>query len=287
MTSLAYALQNSVLPQINVAEAGEEEEILSALSTPSLTNVIMAGFVRDNTLVSPLNRGRFYTCRNEQNELEGVALIGHTVLFEAFTERAVEAFAAIARREPSTHLLMGEHNAVQHFWNSYADSGQSPRQMCPVLFLRRHGPFDQQRQVLGLRPATPEDLEQVVKAQAGMALETSGVDPLKKDPIGFRERYLRRIEKQRVWVLVENGRLLFKLDVIADTPQAAYIEGVYVNAKERGKGLGQRCLTEVGRILLQRRKGLYLFVENEDARTRSFYLRLGFNVGGQYELLYF
>jgi uncharacterized protein len=113
------------------------------------------------------------------------------------------------------------------------------------------------------------------------------VDPLQKDPIGFRERYLRRIEKQRVWVLMENDRLIFKLDVIADTPQAAYIEGVYVNPKERGKGLGEHCLTEAGRILLQHTKALYLFVENEDARTRSFYLRLGFSVAGQYELLYF
>jgi ribosomal protein S18 acetylase RimI-like enzyme len=287
MTSLAYAVQNSVVPQINVAATGEEDEILSALSTPSLTNVIMAGFIRDNTLVSSLNRGRFYSCCSERDEPEGVALIGHTVLFEAFSERAVEAFAALTRREKSAHLLMGEHNAVQRFWHYYADREQSPRQICPVLFLRHHGPFNERRQVLGLRPATPDDLKQVVRAQAGMVLETSGVDPLKKDPIGFRERYLRRIEKQRVWVLMKNGRLVFKLDVIADTPQAAYIEGVYVNPRERGKGLGRRCLTEVGSILLERSNALYLFVENENTRTMSFYLRLGFNVAGQYDLLYF
>ena len=88
----------------------------------------MAGFIRDNTLVSPLNRGQFYTYRNERRDLEGVALIGHKVLFEAFSERAIEAFAAIVRREPSAHLLMGEHNAVQRFWNYYADREQSPRQ---------------------------------------------------------------------------------------------------------------------------------------------------------------
>jgi ribosomal protein S18 acetylase RimI-like enzyme len=287
MTSLACALKSDLLPQVSVVAAGNEDEILSALSAPSLTNVIMAGFIRDNTLDSPLNRGHFYTYRSERNDLEGVALIGHTVLFEAFTERAVEAFAGIARREASAHLLMGEHNAVQRFWNYYAAHEHSPRQRCPVLFMRRPGPLTERGHVLGLRPATIEDLEQVVKAQAGMALATSGVDPLKKDPIGFRERYRRRIEKQRVWILMKDGRLLFKLDVIADTPKAAYIEGVYVNPKERGKGLGQRCLTEVGHILLKRTDALYLFVETEDARTRSFYSRLGFDVAGQYELLYF
>jgi len=138
-----------------------------------------------------------------------------------------------------------------------------------------------------LRTATREDLEHVVQAQAAMAFEISGVDPLKKDPAGFRERYLRRIEKNRVWVLMEDGQLVFKTDIIADTPQANYIEGVYVRPEDRGKGLGRRCLTELGRILLKRTKALYLFVENDSTKTTSFYLSLGFTVAGQYDLLYF
>jgi uncharacterized protein len=127
----------------------------------------------------------------------------------------------------------------------------------------------------------------VVQAQAAMVLEISGVDPLKKDPEGFRKRYLRRIEKKRVWVLIENGRLVFKADVIADTPQASYIEGIYVTPEERGKGLGRRCVTDLGRNLLKRTKAIYLFVENQNSRTKSFYLKLGFTIAGQYDLLYF
>src|ERR1043165_6961770 len=69
-----------------LAAPGMEEEILSALAEPTLTNVIMAGFVRDNGLVSSQNRGRFYVCRNTQNKLEGVALIGHSILFHAADE---------------------------------------------------------------------------------------------------------------------------------------------------------------------------------------------------------
>jgi predicted GNAT family acetyltransferase len=127
----------------------------------------------------------------------------------------------------------------------------------------------------------------VVQAQAAMALEISGVDPLKKDPAGFRKRYLRRIEKKRVWVLIEDDRLVFKTDVIADTPQASYIEGVYVTPNERGKGLGRQCLIGLRRILMNRAKAIYLFVENQNLRTKSFYLNLGFTVAGQYDLLYF
>src|SRR6185369_1568521 len=146
--------------------------------------------------------------------------------------------------------------------------------------------FDEETEVPGLRLATRDDLEHVVDAQAAMALEISGVDPLKKDPAGFRQRYLRRIDKQRVWVVIENDRLVFKTDVIADTPRASYIEGVYVRPDERGKGVGRRCLLGVTRFLMKQSKAIYLFVEDQNTRTKSFYLNAGFNVAGQYDLLY-
>jgi len=303
MASIAYKFESSAIPQqhengivrswqcgsltVAPAAAESEAEILSALTAPTLTNAIMTGFIRDNGLDSSQNRGCFYVCRDERNQLQGVALIGHTILFEAFSEGAVEGFAAIARREQSTNLLMGEHDAVQRFWSYYAGQEQAPRHVCPVLFLRRNEQFEQRQDVPELRLAMPEDLEAVVRAQAAMVLETSGVDPLRKDPIGFRQRYLRRIDKKRVWVLMKNRRLIFKLDVMADTPDASYIEGVYVSPEERGKGLGQSCLTAVGHKLLERTKAIYLFVENENTRTTAFYLRLGFNIAGNYDLLYF
>lgn len=301
MASIAYKLEThlpvqlagdklSVHAPVNISSLlpGDEDEVLNALSTPSLTNVIMSGFVRDNGLASPLNRGRFYACRNEQNELEGVALIGHSILFEAFNENAIKAFATLARREESIHLLMGEHTAVQKFWNHYANNEeQSPRLVCPVVFLHRHEPFHTNSSIDGLRPATQKDLEDVVLAQAAMAFETSGVDPLKKDPAGFIKRYLRRIEQGRVWVLMKDDRLVFKTDIIADTPQATYIEGVYVSPEERGKGVGRNCVNALGRIFLQHTKAIYLFVEQENTRTQSFYQNLGFSIGGQYDLLYF
>ena len=301
MASVAYKIESSFVPQQNEvvtswqsgslevlpATADSEEKILSTLSAPTLTNVIMAGFIRDNGLAGPHNRGRFYVCRNDRNECEGVALIGHTILFEAFSEGAIEGFAAIARREPSAHLLMGEHNEVQRFWTYYADQGQVPRHIVPVRFLRREGRFEEQRAVPGLRLAALDDLDPVVRAQAAMAFETSGVDPLQKDPVGFRHRYLRRIEKNRVWVLIENGRLIFKLDVIADTPDATYIEGVYVSPEQRGKGVGRSCLAAVGQKLLERSKAIYLFVENENTQTTAFYVKLGFDSVAPYDLLYF
>jgi len=301
MASVAFKFESSSIPhsseivsslqsgslQFALAAPGMEEEILHALAVPTLTNVVMAGFIRDNGLVSPQNRGSFYVCRNEDDKLEGVALIGHSILFDASSEGAIEGFASVARRGLAPHLLMGEHEAAQRFWSYYTNQQQAPRQVCPVLFLRRNEQFEQRQDIPGLRLAVPEDLEFIVRAQAAMAFETSGVDPLQKDPVGFRQRYLRRIDKQRVWVLMNGRRLIFKLDVIADTPDAAYIEGVYVSPEERHKGIGRSCVKAVGDKLLERTKAINLFVENENTRTIAFYLRLGFDVAGNYDLLYF
>ncbi|HET7287275.1 MAG TPA: GNAT family N-acetyltransferase [Pyrinomonadaceae bacterium] len=272
---------------VSQLSTGEESKVLSALSTPSLSNVIMSGFICDNGLDSPLNRGCFYACHDEQKTLTGIALIGHTTLLEAFDEGAMQAFANVARETPTKHLLIGEHNAVLQFWNEYAVNGESPRLIHPILFLQRCEQFNQYEPVDGLRLATKKDLEHVVRAQAAMAFETSGVDPLKKDPAGFRERYLRRIEKERVWVLMKDDQLVFKTDVTSESEDVAYLEGVYVSPEERGKGLGRICLQAIGHILLQRKKAIYLFVEHDNARLQSFYFNLGFSLGGYYDLLYF
>jgi ribosomal protein S18 acetylase RimI-like enzyme len=284
--SIGGADANIVSTVVTPLSNGNEANVLPALSGPSLTNVIMAGFIRDNGLDNPKNRGCFYASHN-QGKLTGIALIGHTLLFEAFNEGAIQAFAALTRKNASPHLLMGERNAVRQFWNNYSVGGEPPRLIHPILFLQRREPFKQHHSVEGLRLATPNDLESVVRAQAAMAFEISAVDPLAKDPAGFRERYLRRIEKNRVWVVTKKGRLIFKTDITAESSDVAYLEGVYVSPDERGKGIGRSCLEAIGHSLLQQKKAIYLFVEKENIRLQSFYFKLGFTVGGHYDLLYF
>ena len=96
-----------------------------------------------------------------------------------------------------------------------------------------------------------------------MAVAECGVNPLTTDPEGFRARCTRRIERGRVWVLVKGSTLLFKADIMAETPESVYIEGVYVNRRHRQRGHGRRCLLELGRILLSRSDSLCLLVNDQ------------------------
>jgi predicted GNAT family acetyltransferase len=138
-----------------------------------------------------------------------------------------------------------------------------------------------------LRPAIIEDQEQVASINALMMFEENGVNPLERDLEGVLQRIRRRIEQRRVWVLVERGRIIFKAEVISETPGAAFIEGVYVHPEERGRGCGFRCLTELGRILLGRTSSLCLVVNEENKGAQALYIKAGYEPRSHYRTVYF
>jgi hypothetical protein len=247
----------------------------------------MSGFIRDNGVVSPQNRGRFYGCRNRRGALEGVALVGHGVAFDSRCEAATELFASLARNFPESRLLMGESGQVRSFWRYYSPGGGAPRKLRDVTILEQRRPFESCEALDDLRPAAPEEADEVAALHAEMVREETGEDPLRQDPEGFRLRCLRRIERRRTWVWSRAGRVVYKADVIALTPEAAYVEGVYVSPRDRGQGHGRRCLAEMGRRLLKHAGSVCLFVGEENPRARAFYLSVGYTPSSRYNILYF
>ncbi len=261
-------------------------EILAFLRERPLHTVYLAGYVMDNGVVSPLNRGSFYGYRGLDGRLEGVALIGHATLFEARSDAALAAFAELAQKCSRTHMLLGEMEKVENFWSHYAGSGQAARLVCRELLFEQKFPVEVKEPVRGLRQATLADLDLVVPVHAQMAFEESGVNPLEKDARGFRLRCARRIEQGRVWVLVKDGRLLFKADVVSDTSEVIYLEGIHVAAEDRGQGLGRRCLSQLTRTLLARTKTVSLLVNEQNRAASDFYLKAGFKLRAHYDTIF-
>ena len=265
----------------------EREEVLSFLAERAVHTVCLAGFIRDNGIVSPHNRGTFYGCRNSEGRLEGVALVGHATLVEARRDEALVAFARLTRALDSTHLVRVEQGQGALFWRHYAAAGVcAPRRVCHELLLEMRPPVRVCEPVPSLRLAAAADAEEVMLVNGAMAFEEGGVNPLTCDAEGFRRRTLRRIAQGRVWVWVEGGRLVFKADVLADTPEAVYLEGVHVRADERGKGYGTRCLTRLGRVLLRRALSVCLVVNGRHHAAHAFYARAGFAPRGGYDTIY-
>jgi ribosomal protein S18 acetylase RimI-like enzyme len=272
--------------QVEMLTDAHKTEVLSFLAERPLHTVYLAGYILDNGVVSPLNRGSFYGYRNSEGQLEGVALIGHATLFEARSAEALSAFAATAQSCSRTHMLLGEIEKVESFWDCYAEGGQAPRLMCRELLFELRFPVEVKEPVRGLRRATLRDLELVMPVQAEMAEAESGINPLEKDPKGFRVRCARRIEQGRVWVLIENGRLIFKAEVISETSETSYLEGIYVIPDERRQGLGHRCLSQLSRNLLAHTKALSLLVNERNEEAAAFYLKTGFKLRAQYDTIF-
>jgi uncharacterized protein len=273
---------------VNLVELTEDDrnEVLAFLAERPVHTVCLAGFIRDNGLVSPFNRGTFYGCRNSEGRLEGVALIGHATLIDARSQRAMQEFGLLAQGYQRTHIVLGEKDKIEQFWNYYADAGQEMRLVCRELLFQLRRAMTVRDEGDGLRRATLADLETVAPIQAAMAEEESGTNPLATDREGFLARCARRIEMGRVWLLEENGKLIFKADIQADTPDVVYLEGVWVNPSERGKGIGRKCLRQLCQQLLSRTKSVCVLVNENNQSAHTFYRMCNFKMRGVYDSIF-
>jgi len=277
-----------------VAELTEADraEALALLAERPVHTVGMAGLVRDNGVVSPYHRGAFYGYRGAGGRLEGVALVGHHTLVEARTRRALGAFARVARGCAQTHVIMGEVETVEEFWGAWATDGRRMRRACrEVLFELRRPALGGLSRLMsaphaGLRRATPGEVDLIAPVRAALAEAESGVNPLARDPEGFIGRCLRRVRRGRTWVVVEDDRLVFKADVQAETPEVAYLEGVYVGPAERGTPRGREHLTQLCRRLLAGSRAVCLLANEENERAQRFYRACGFRARAVYDTIY-
>jgi predicted GNAT family acetyltransferase len=264
----------------------DQAEVFEFLAARPIHTVFMASLIRDNGLVSPHNRGSFYSCRDRYGLLEGVALVGHATVIEARTENALASFARLARNCLNAHLIRGEQETINNFWKYYASGGKEPRLVCREMLFEQRAPVSSMEGVDDLRPATLSDIDKVLAVNASMAFEEGGISPLKKDPGGFRNRAVRRIEQGRIWVWIQDNRLIFKADVVGDTPEVTYLEGVHVHVEERRQGYGLRCLTSLSSILLERSQSICLTVNESNKKALNFYEKAGYQFHSHYETIY-
>ena len=270
----------------NQLQPGEEPEALSFLAERPIHTVFIATLMRDNGAVSPNNRGTFYVCRNRSKKIEGVALIGHATIVEARTDHAVAAFAQLAAHSQHAYLIRGERRTVEAFWRHYSKSGQVARLVCREMLFEKTEQTPPFEPVAELRPATLQEAEHVVAINAQLALEERDSNPLHNDANGFRARVERRIDQQRVWIWMRDGKPIFKADIIGDTPEMIYLEGIHVHPDERKKGYGKRCLLQLSSTLARPGRSVCLTINERRANAVAFYVRAGFDYHSEYETIY-
>jgi predicted GNAT family acetyltransferase len=267
----------------------DETQTLRLLGQEPLKNLIMIGLIRDHGLESPSNRGTFYGCFF-QDELVGAALMGHCILL-CGSQQTIKRFAqhACLADVSRVRMMLGEEKMINSF-QRYLDQQSSlltvtqtaPQQMLVLTDVQATA-----RCAVGLRRARTNELDQVARMNAEGYFELNGVDPATRDPKGFRERILKRIEMGRVWVLNDEGGVAFKVDIVSMTDEAVYLEGILTRSDLRGTGLGSAALSALCRRLLRRHQAVCLFANAENELLLSFYRRIGFAPFASYRLARF
>ena len=183
-------------------------------------------------------------------------------------------------------MIIGDERAVTELWDDMARLMPRPRDDRPgqPVYAISSPPESGET---GLRAATERDFELLLPACAAAHKEEIGVDPLARDPEGFRWRTRSQIEDGRSWVWVEDGTIRFKAEASAWTPSAVQVQQVWVDPPERNKGYAQRGMRDLCRLLLREVAAVCLFVRPENAPAIRVYEGIGMHRHGSYRSLIF
>jgi uncharacterized protein len=183
------------------------------------------------------------------------------------------AFAELVA-DSDPRMVVGEEGAVTELWDRVGDGFPEPlddRPGQPVYVLER--PPESGRSAL--RAATLHDLDALAPAAAEAYREEVGVDAHARDPGLFEWRTRTQIEEGRSWLWTEDGRILFKAEASAWTPEAVQLQQVWVEPELRGQGYGKRGLSDLCRLLLETTPTVCLFVRPENAAAIALYDGIG------------
>jgi uncharacterized protein len=194
-------------------------------------------------------------------------------------------FAKAAARGRA-RMIIGDERAVDELWDDLAGLMPAPRNDRPgqPVYALSESPAAGDT---GLRAATDEDFPLLLPACAAAHEEEIGVDPMARDPEGFRWRTRSQIEEGRSWLWAERGTILFKAEASAWTPEAVQVQQVWVDPPARRKGYAQRGMRDLCRLLLERVPTVCLFVRPENAPAIHVYETIGMQRHGSCRSLIF
>jgi uncharacterized protein len=214
--------------------------------------------------------GRFSALAGDDGRLTALCHVGANIVPSgdgcgAFAEAAAHGGA---------RMLIGEERAVGELWEEARGELPQPRDDRPgqPVYVLSEPPEPGDTH---LRQASLLDLDLLVPACAAAHREEIGIDPLRRDPDGFRWRTRQQIEDSRSWLWVEDGVIRFKAEASAWTPSAVQLQQVWVDPEARRQGYGRRGLADLCRLLLEQVPTVCLFVRPENMPALRLYDSIG------------
>jgi predicted GNAT family acetyltransferase len=204
---------------------------------------------------------------------------------EAKTPQEIAAFADRAIRQGRRcSSVVGQADTVTQLWQHLRPYWGPARDIRPVQPLMAISGPPLVEPDESIRRVRTDEIDILMPASIAMFTEEVGVSPLAGDGgAAYRARVTELVRSGRAFARIEEGRVIFKAEVGAATPQACQVQGVWVRPEHRGQGVaapGMAAVVSHSQAAIAPIVSLYVNDFNRPARAA--YLRAGFREVGRF-----
>ncbi|HET9051874.1 MAG TPA: GNAT family N-acetyltransferase [Candidatus Dormibacteraeota bacterium] len=253
-------------------ENADGPAVLRLLDGDPIQNV----YLRSELRLGALRSGQWWGAIDSAG-LEGVMVGGALVVPWVPTEAGARSLAIQLANQAPPRMIVGPRLQVAALQAARLPPAPKPREVRdpqPLLALRRGELLAQPAATVRL--GTRADLEPLVLAAAAMHREEMGVDPMLVDPSGWRFRMATLVDRGWSFVWMMDGRVVFKAELSAWTPDVCQVQGVWTAPGHRGQGIGTQGMAAVCEAALEQTPTCSLYVNHFNLPARRLYERLGF-----------
>jgi uncharacterized protein len=269
---------------VRLLDERDRDAVLAICDRDPVMHVFVASRVRALG-VEPSRLGAQIWGHGPGGRLESLCYSGANLVTVAATPDAIAAFADRALRQGRRcSSVVGPADEVQALWALLRPRwgpARDVRPVQPVMVIT--GP--------PLVPADPlvrrvrmEELDILWPACVAMFTEEVGVSPTIGDGgASYRARLQQLIRAGRAFARIEDGKVIFKAEIGAATPQACQIQGVWVRPEYRGQGIAAPGMAAV---VVESARSIApvvsLYVNDFNTPARAAYRRAGFTDTGRF-----
>ena len=261
----------------------DRDEVLAICDRDPVANIFVAARIRAAG-VDPSRLGGQLWGYGDGGQLTALCYSGANLVPVEAGPDAVTAFASRARMQGRRcSSIVGPAEAVSQLWSQLAPVWGTPRDVRPVQpVLAMSAPSAIEPDPL-VRMVRPAELDVVLPSCIAMFTEEVGVSPIGADGgVAYRARQADLIAAGRSFARIDDGKVIFKAEIGAVTPQACQVQGVWVPPDCRGRGHAVRGMAAVVRAALQMAPVVTLYVNDFNAPARGAYRRVGFTQAGTF-----
>jgi uncharacterized protein len=268
---------------VRLLDERDRSAVLAICDRDPVTNVFVSSRVRALGL-EPGRLGAQMWGHAPGGRLDSLCYSGANLVPVAATPDAVAAFAERALKQGRRcSSVVGPAAEVQALWALLRPRWGPARDVRPVQpVMVTAGPPLVPPDPL-VRRVRLDELDILWPACVAMFTEEVGVSPTIGDGgASYRTRLEQLIRGGRAFARIEHGRVIFKAEIGAITPQVCQVQGVWVRPDRRGQGLAAPGMAT---IVVEAARSIAplvsLYVNDYNHPARAAYRRVGFTETGR------